>query len=83
MFLDNTIKRHLSKRTSTSPLVSFTKSISWRILGTADTIFISWLITGETKTAVSIGAIEVVTKMTLYYLHERVWERLIFKSKNP
>lgn len=82
MFLDQTIKKHLSKRTSASPLISFAKSLSWRILGTADTIFISWLITGETKTAFSIGAVEVVTKMTLYYLHERVWERLIFKSRN-
>ena len=82
MFLDNTIKKQLTKRTSASPAICFAKSLSWRILGTADTIFISWAITGETKTAFSIGAIEVVTKMTLYYVHERVWERFLFKSKN-
>jgi uncharacterized membrane protein len=49
------------------------KTISWRILGTIDTIVIGGLITGDWKIGLSIGGIEVISKMTLYYIHERVW----------
>ena len=41
-----------------------------------DTIFISWVITGEVNTALTIGSIEVVTKMILYYFHERTWTKI-------
>ena len=52
---------------------SIIKAISWRIVGTMDTILISWIIIGEIKLALSIGLVEVVTKMLLYFFHERVW----------
>lgn len=55
---------------------SVVKSISWRMVGTFDTIFISWFITGEVKTALTIGSIEVITKMVLYYFHERTWNKI-------
>jgi uncharacterized membrane protein len=53
------------------------KTITWRLIGTIDTIILSWLITGSLKLGLSIGGIEVVTKMILYFLHERVWYRYI------
>ena len=63
---------------------SVVKSISWRVLGTIDTMVISYLITGSLAMAASIGSIEVVTKMILYYFHERVWNKLNFgKTKEP
>ena len=49
------------------------KTISWRIIGTLDTMFISWFITGSWEWGLAIGGIEVFTKMFLYFLHERVW----------
>mgnify|MGYP000235584188 FL=1 len=49
------------------------KTITWRIIGTIDTIVLSWLITGSLTLGFSIGAVEIVTKMFLYYLHERAW----------
>lgn len=49
------------------------KTISWRIIGTIDTIVLSSLITGDIKLGFSIGGVEVVTKMVLYFLHERAW----------
>ena len=52
---------------------SIVKAISWRILGTIDTIVISWFVTGEITVALSIGFIEVITKMLLYFFHERIW----------
>jgi uncharacterized membrane protein len=64
MILPNKFKSHAK---------SILKSITWRIIGTIDTILISYFITGKFKLAVSIGAIELITKILLYYLHERIW----------
>lgn len=55
---------------------SVVKTISWRTLGTLDTIIISYFITGNLVMAASIGSIEVVTKMILYYFHERAWNKI-------
>ena len=55
---------------------SFAKAVSWRVTGTCDTILISWLITRQFKFALSIGCVEVFTKMFLYYFHERAWNRV-------
>ena len=49
------------------------KTVSWRIIGTLDTIILSGIITGSWKFGLAIGGVEVVTKMILYYLHERAW----------
>jgi len=56
-----------------SHLRSVIKGITWRVIGTADTIFLSWLFTGNIGTALKIGFIELFTKIFLYYLHERTW----------
>ncbi len=64
-----------------SSLRSFVKAASWRATGTADTIFWSWLFTGSIGTALSIGVTEVITKIFLYYAHERIWNRISFGRK--
>lgn len=61
---------------SEKPIRSVVKSISWRIVGTIDTILISWAVTGTLKLAFSIGLIELVTKMALYFFHERIWNKI-------
>ncbi|MDC1540572.1 DUF2061 domain-containing protein [Flavobacteriaceae bacterium] len=55
---------------------SLLKTISWRLIGTLDTILISWVITGALTLAFSIGFVELVTKMVLYYFHERAWNKI-------
>lgn len=55
---------------------SIVKAVSWRATGTIDTILISWLITGKLSFAFSIGFVELFTKVFLYYVHERIWERI-------
>lgn len=55
---------------------SIAKAVSWRITGTIDTFIISWLITGELLLASGIAVTEVVTKVVLYWAHERVWNRV-------
>lgn len=57
---------------------SIAKSVSWRTIGTIDTILISFIITGKAGLALSIGGVEVFTKMALYYAHERTWNRINF-----
>ena len=75
-------RRHYKqdKRTE-SPSRSVVKSVSWRILGTLDTFLISWIVTGETSVAFSIGSIELVTKMVLYFFHERIWNTIKWGKK--
>ena len=55
---------------------SVAKAFSWRITGTVDTILISWLITHKLHVAISIGFVELFTKLALYYFHERIWEKV-------
>ena len=49
------------------------KTFSWRLIGTIDTIVLSWLISGDLSLGLQIGFLEVITKMILYYFHERFW----------
>ncbi len=58
------------------PWRSLAKAISWRVTGTIDTFVIAYLFSGNVKLAASIGATEVLTKIILYYFHERIWGRL-------
>ena len=59
-----------------SPLRSLAKTLTWRIVGTLDTIIISWIITGNPLTGMKIGTVEVLSKSVLYYLHERIWNKI-------
>ena len=52
---------------------SFIKAVSWRILGSIDTFVISYFVTGKLIFAASIASVETVTKIILFYGHERVW----------
>jgi len=54
---------------------SICKAISWRIVGTLDTMALGWIITGDPLLGLKIGALELITKFVLYYLHERIWLR--------
>jgi uncharacterized membrane protein len=60
---------------------SIVKAISWRITGSIDTFVVSYFITGKALVALSISGVEVFTKIGLFYLHERFWNRLKFGRK--
>jgi len=62
---------------------SVIKTISWRTLGTLDTILISYIIIGNAAAAASIGAVELFTKMFLYYFHERAWNKINIGREKP
>jgi len=61
---DSSQKRHIAK------------TITWRIVGTIDTIILSWIISGNPLVGLKIGMAELLTKMLLYYFHERVWFKI-------
>lgn len=62
---------------------SIAKGISWRITGTIDTTIVAFLITGDCSKALRIGATEIITKLVLYYLHERIWQRISLGRVRP
>jgi len=55
---------------------SFVKAVTWRTTGTIDTFILSYLITGKAKLALAISGMEIFTKIFLYYVHERVWNKI-------
>ena len=59
----------------------FFKTITWRIIGTLDTMLLGWLVSGDHKVGLTIGSLELVTKMALYYGHERVWYSIDYGVK--
>ena len=58
------------------------KTISWRIIGTMDTMLLGWLISGNPMIGVKVGLAELITKMVLYYFHERLWYKTKFGITN-
>lgn len=61
---------------------SLLKTISWRIIASLTTVGIVYVFTGKIILSFSIGVVEAFVKMLLYYLHERVWQRIAW-GKHP
>lgn len=57
---------------------SLIKAVSWRMTGSVDTLVITFLITHTWKWAFYVSGVELFTKIALYYVHERIWEKLSF-----
>jgi len=66
------------KKTNVSLRRHILKTLTWRIVGTIDTILLGWLVSGNPMVGITIGSFEVVTKMILYFLHERIWYKIDF-----
>ena len=63
-------------KTSEKPLRSVAKAFSWRFIGTLDTLIVSYFITGAIGLATSIATIDFLTKLLLYFFHERIWNHI-------
>lgn len=59
-------------------LRSIVKTISWRFLATLTTVTLVYIFIGDTTIAFTVGGIEVFLKMLVYFIHERVWDKLKF-----
>lgn len=69
-------KDNAEDKKSERPIRSIAKAVSWRVIGTLDTLLISYLLTGKVAIAASIASIDFVTKMFLYFFHERAWNKI-------
>lgn len=61
---------------SEKPLRSIAKALSWRIVGTLDTLMVSYFVTGKIVLAASIATVDFLTKLVLYFFHERIWNKI-------
>jgi uncharacterized membrane protein len=68
-------------RTRDSHFRSMVKAASWRITGSIDTFVLSFIFTGSVKVAGSIAGAEALTKMILYYFHERAWSIILWDQR--
>lgn len=55
---------------------SLVKTISWRVTGSGATFGISYLISGNVAVAGTIAGIQLVANTVLYFIHERIWNRI-------
>jgi len=55
---------------------SLLKTLTWRVLASLDTFLISWFVSGEISIGATIATIEIITKLVIYYLHERAWDKI-------
>ena len=60
---------------------SVAKALSWRILGTMATSALVFIFTGRLVLSLAVGGIEFVSKIGLFWVHERLWNRLRFGKK--
>ena len=58
------------------PIRSVAKALSWRVVGTLDTLVVSYILTGEIAVAASIASVDFLTKLVLYFFHERFWNAI-------
>ena len=61
---------------SEKPIRSVIKALSWRVVGTLDTLIVSYVLTGKIALATSIASIDFITKLILYFFHERTWNTI-------
>jgi uncharacterized membrane protein len=57
---------------------SVAKTISWRIVATSTTILLVFLFTRDFVISLGVGSLEVLAKIVIYYVHERIWNMLDF-----
>jgi uncharacterized membrane protein len=58
------------------------KSLTWRFIGTIDTLVFAWLITGDLSDGINISVITIFTKLVWYYMHERLWFNSSISNSN-
>ena len=54
------------------------KTLTWRVTASLTTFIIAWILTGDLLIGASIGSIEALAKIFLYYFHERIWNNIIW-----
>jgi len=61
-------------------LTRIKRAFTTRIVSLIVTSLIGWLVTGDPKVGLSIGAIDMIIKLFIYYGHESIWENKMSKD---
>lgn len=62
---------------------TITKTLTWRVIATLTTILVVYIIDKDVKSSLVIGVSANLIKLFLYYLHERLWNRIKFGRIKP
>jgi uncharacterized membrane protein len=62
---------------------SLAKAVSYRVLGSAVTALIVLLFSGSLKVSLGVGALDMLSKIALYFLHERLWNYIPYGRPKP
>lgn len=62
---------------------SLAKAVSYRVLGSAVTALIVLLFSGSLKVSLGVGALDMLSKIALYFLHERLWNHIPYGRPKP
>jgi adenylylsulfate kinase len=57
---------------------SIVKAVSYRILGSSTTALIFYVLTGKGSLSIGAGALDMVLKIGVYFIHERIWNHINF-----
>lgn len=63
------------------PIRSLVKAVSWRIVATLTTILLVFAFTRNWVLSGGVGSAELLVKIAVYYVHERIWNMLNFGRK--
>ena len=66
---------------SDSTARSFAKTISWRVTGSGATFLISYMVSGNLAVASTIAVIQLTANTILYFIHERIWNKISWGKK--
>lgn len=58
------------------------KTITWRIIGTGTTMMITWIITHNIQSGLTIGLIDMGVSSVLFYIHEHIWSCCLNKNED-
>ncbi len=62
---------------------SIAKAVSYRVLGSACTMVIFYIVSGDIKMSLGAGALDTIAKIGMYFLHERMWNHINFGRPKP
>jgi uncharacterized membrane protein len=73
----------IAQQSRTTHTRALAKALTWRVFASLDTFALSWYMTGSPMIGGSIAGLEVLTKMVLYYAHERAWSMVVWGVRAP
>jgi uncharacterized membrane protein len=62
---------------------SLAKAVSYRVLGSTATALVVFVFSGNMPLSAGVGAVDMLLKIALYFLHERIWNHIPYGRPKP